>query len=308
MTEANAKVIAHSVSPEGFQIYSIQETFWRPVLAERNTHGLHRKNSNSSRAMSFEGQLRKFIDDPADPLEWRAEERGMQGGAHLAGKDLEDAKDLWYGIKIDIVNRLGEYIDKHPDKRTRLHKSWLNRILEFGQWHTVCVTASSWQNYFDQRCHEDAQPEIRAVALAARDAIEASKPRELAHGEWHTPYVDLEEGEDWTWDETCRISTARVARTSYDTHEGKRDKDVDLGLYARLVDDQLEREAPVHWSPLEQVVTPWKDNKQYGYAHYKSGDTELFVPTKHLPRVGPFPGWLTYRTKVETELSINTYR
>ena len=32
-----AKVIADSITEEGHRLISVQETFWRPVLAERNT-------------------------------------------------------------------------------------------------------------------------------------------------------------------------------------------------------------------------------------------------------------------------------
>jgi thymidylate synthase ThyX len=47
-------------------------------------------------------------------------------------------------------------------------------------WHTVIVTATEWDNFWNLRCHADAQPEIRLVAETMRDARAASEPAELA--------------------------------------------------------------------------------------------------------------------------------
>ena len=45
-----------------------------------------------------------------------------------------------------------------------LHKQLVNRLLEPFAWITVIITATEWANFFTQRCHPDAQPEIKHIA------------------------------------------------------------------------------------------------------------------------------------------------
>lgn len=313
---ADAKVIADSVSPEGARVTTVQETFWRPVLAERNTHKNQYGNSSSSRAMSFETQLRRFIEEPADPTSWPAEQPGMQGGAELTGADLDDAKALWADMKSSIATKMLAYVAAHPEKRTRLHKSVLNRMLEVGQWHVRVTTATAWENFFDQRCDAEAQPEIRDVAVLIRDAMAASTPRPLAEGDWHLPYVsdaeiaatrDASGAPDWAL--LARVSAARCARTSYETMDGVRDLDVDLSLFQRLVDNQMAAGATIHWSPLEHVATPDPGNRQGAPLTFTGldGQTHQFATT-HLPKVGALTGWRNLRTEIEALHQVITFR
>jgi hypothetical protein len=85
-----------------------------------------------------------------------------------------------------------------------------------------------------------------------RTALDASEPSACAMGEWHLPYIaatDREEIADG--DLLRRISAARCARVSYLTHDGRRDLDEDLRLFADLVGA-----TPPHASPPEHVATP----------------------------------------------------
>jgi thymidylate synthase ThyX len=73
------------------------------------------------------------------------------------------------------------------------HKQIVNRLLEPFQHIHVVVTATEWANFFALRRHEDAQPEIKALADAIYAAMEASQPNILDEGEWHLPYVTAAE-------------------------------------------------------------------------------------------------------------------
>ncbi len=131
-----------------------------------------------------------------------------------------------------------------------VHKQVTNRLLEPFMWHTVIVTATEWEGFWEQRCSPLAQPEIRVAAEAMRAAYDASTPAPVGHGEWHTPYLRAEDAD--LDDETARqVSAARCARVSYLTHDGRRDIAKDVELYERLVSAR-----PPHWSPLEHVATP----------------------------------------------------
>ena len=193
------------------------------------------------------------MTNPAFPLEWASEQPGMQGGAELIGKNLEDAQDLFQRVYDYTVSEVEIYLEDHPDKSTRLHKSLINRLLEPFMWHTVIVTSVDYENFFHQRASEFsplAQPEIRAVADLLLPLYRESVPDFVGVGKWHLPYIQEDE-KYLDLEIKKKISVARCARVSYLTHDGKRDIDKDLELYERLVTAR-----PPHASPLEHVATP----------------------------------------------------
>lgn len=310
-----AKVIADSISTDGVRLTTVQATSNRFILAEANTHRTWSRNSASSRAIPLAKQIKRIMEELAYPSVFPAEQKGMQGGEALSEEEQRAARIVWEDASEDArdaAETLG---------RLGVHKSVANRLLEPFMWHTMCITATAWENFFLQRCHPDAQPEIRLMAEAIRDAMAESTPQKLDPGEWHLPYVgDDEETLDQLagkvdapapWDLAAKVSAARCARTSYLTQEGKRDIQADLDLYARLV----ERESladPRHWSPLEHVATPWPQNRQDDYRHGLNFDgldgINRYVSTSHLPRVGNLLAWRSLRTEEETRLGAVTFR
>lgn len=255
----SAEIILDSISPLGHRLTTVQFTIVRWVLSEFNTHRSHSRNSASSRAIPVSKQLDKVRSDPAWPIFWGSELRGMQSGPELEGQDLIDAQLLFQDVWEFTTSRLKQYLDSHGD--VRLHKSLLNRLLEPFMWHTVIATATDagWANFFAQRATQFsplAQPEIAAAADLILEAYQNSEPRELDYYDWHTPYVTigevlgLELGED-SIEIMKKVSVARSARVSYLTHDGVRDIREDIALYDRLV-----KAEPPHWSPLEHVAQP----------------------------------------------------
>lgn len=317
-----AKVIADSISPEGVRLTTFEVKFHRFVLAEFNTHRVFSRNSASSRAIPVEKMLDRFRYDSAMPVAWPAEQPGMQGGTDLEGDDLEDAKTLIGEVHVATYGAVMRYLGRHQ-KPQRLHKSVINRLLEWGQWHTAVVTATAWDNFFEQRCSPLAQPEIRVAAEKMRTAYDASEPQKLRDDQWHLPYIEFGEddyavatllGEDSTpsavKQRLVRISAARCARVSYLTQDGKRDIGQDLTLYERLTTAE-----PPHWSPLEHVATPWPENRQWedDYLSFPRSHPDLSlppvrVPVGHLPKVGNLLGWRSLRTEVEAQKGGVTFR
>lgn len=266
MTKPSARILADSMSIHGHRLTTMEVTFHRFVLAEFNTHRVFSRNSASSRAIPVEKQLGRVETDPAWPLFWACEQPGMQGGAELEGNDLIDAFELFKTVHENTVQAITTYLELHPDKGSRLHKSLVNRLLEPFMWHTVVVTATEWDGFWDQRCSPLAQPEIRAAAEAMlHAAYETSEPIPLPMGGWHLPFItaeDREEAKQLIYTEPAlgrhdpldilkRVSVARCARTSYLTHNGIRSLLEDIALFNRLVSAR-----PLHASPLEHVATP----------------------------------------------------
>lgn len=322
-----ARVIEDSISPTGVRLTTVEATVHRFVLAELNTHRTFSRNSESSRAVPFDKRLAKVNEFPAMPAVLPAEQRGMSGGSELEGADLRFAEEVLNDIHDYITDRMQQYVES-VTKEHRLHKSVLNRYLEPFLWHTVVITATEWEGFFHQRCHEAAQPEIRLAAEAIRDALACSEPAELDYGDWHLPYFEDEDWEAllaWCADRTSPqgqaagnnqrlahqhakyVSSARCARTSYVTQDGKRDIEDDIRLYGdlRLRDGSTPRRqpgSPIHWSPLEHVATPCKD-----CAPLTLAESLIKRPAKfHLQRE-PHPGNLRDWFQHRHELDVSPY-
>ena len=200
MTEASARAIADNITEDGQRLTTFEATCWRPTLAEQNTHCVLSRNSASSRAIPVAKQLKRFAEDFAAPIVWPKEQKGMQGGSNLEGQPLAGAQTLWAGLAQHVHTEISDYVKRYPNEEERLHKSMLNRWLEVGLWQTQIISATQWDGYFWQRCHKDAEPHIRAMANAIRDARDASTPTVLKEGEWHLPYWAEAGGHASDWD------------------------------------------------------------------------------------------------------------
>lgn len=297
MSKTSAKIITDSISEYGDRVTSFEITFHRFVLSEFNTHCVFARNSASSRAIPVSKQLEKYTNDPAYPISWPAEQKGMSGGHQLEGKDLEDAMNLFFQLNAKTAEALRLYVEEHEPEH-RLHKSVLNRLMEPMQSHTALVTAGSYENFFDLRVNPAAQPEIKAVAELMQEIYRKNDPKVLKNGEWHLPYIREDDATDGSYD-LRKISSMRSARLSYLTQNGIRDLSEDNARYGDLVNSG-------HWSPLEHICTPMYYNRQF--VDFPDPDTGIILPGRTLPNIGKFIGFLQWRHVVEARMKINTYR
>jgi len=206
--------------------------------------------------------LARVKEDPFLPAYWGKNQKGMQAETEVAPEDQMYAEAEWLWARdralfaVESLKNLG------------IHKQIANRLLEPFMWHTVIVTATEYQNFFALRCHPDAQPEIRHIALMMRDLYQHSTPTLLNAGEWHLPLINVDESDLFALgiEAVKQVSAGRCARVSYLTHDGKRDPKADIELCERL-------RSSGHMSPLEHVACAL--------------DTEDFV--------GNFRGWKQYR-------------
>src|SRR5690625_3304564 len=190
---------------------------------------------------------------PMFPLSWPAEKPGMQGGNELTGEDLQDARQLFGAAYEAIYTLINDYLYSHPKASSRLHKSYLNRLLEPFQNHQILVTATDWDNFLDlrsSRLNQDTQYEFRIVADAIAEALKESKPVEVTPGGgWHLPLCDDKDDLEQAGFDPLKVAVGRCARISYLTHFGERDPQKDVDLCDRLL-------AAGHASPFEHVCTP----------------------------------------------------
>jgi hypothetical protein len=245
VSHPTARVILDSISPAGRRITTLEVRMHRFVLAEFNTHRAFSRNSASSRAIPIANRIKEVREDPALPVRWGANGKGMQDHGDLGPVEAKRASVGW--------RYAAEFAVEHVQALSQcgLHKQWSNRLLEPFLWQTVIVTATDWRNFYAQRCHADAQPEMRAAAEAMRAAHLASEP---VRRSLHLPYVEGYDCDDLDPYAAMKVSVARCARVSYLTHDGRRDIDADLALHERL-----RSARPVHLSPFEHVASARRD-------------------------------------------------
>jgi hypothetical protein len=250
--EPSARVIADSVAKDtGYRVTTLEVRLHRFMLAEFNTHRAFSRNSASSRAIPVHKQMVTVAEEPAVPLLWPSERKGMQGGPPLPTYKARAARETWLRARDEMV--------ECAETLTTLgvHKSVVNRLLEPFLPHTVIATATDWGDFYAQRTPPQdggeplAQSEIVAPALLMRKAYLASTPVELTLGQWHLPYLDDWELKSMPVEQAKQVSVARCARVSYLTQNGTRDVAEDITLHRRLVNAN-----PPHWSPFEHVATP----------------------------------------------------
>lgn len=244
LTGIRARVVADSVNPEGDRLTTVEATFNRYVLAELNTHRMLSRNSASSRAIPVSKIMAQVWRNPAVPVAWGANQKGMQARRELGGVRR------WFARRLFLWARIPALVFAWFLTKVGLHKQVTNRILEPWVWHTAIISATEWNNFFKLRCHPDAQPEFHELAEAIRRARSRSHPRKIDWGGWHLPYVEDVSmggpiyGSNDPLLEYPKVSAACCARVSYVRQNDRRSVGEDVAMANKLSTDG-------HYSPLE---------------------------------------------------------
>lgn len=261
-----AKIIKDSVSEDGIRLSTIEVCLPKVLLAEFNTHRKLSKNFSSARALPTKKvvQLGEFR-----PLFYGKNQAGMSA----KNEDIDDvaaAEKIW--------NETIEFCKAQSIRlnELELHKQWANRLCDWFVMANGIVSSTEWQNFFNLRIHEDAQPEMRFLAEKVKEALDNSTPDLIGYGEWHLPYITPDERTKHSIDLLKKMSAARCCRVSYLKHDGiAPSMDDDLELFQKLAGSM-----PKHYSPLEHQATPDKlSNGEWG------------KPVYH----GNFDGWCQFR-------------
>ena len=251
----DVKIIEDSINTtNGVRLTTFELRYWRSIHGELMTHRAFSRNASSSRAIPISTFLKQVWNDPASPIHWGANNAGMQSEKELTGIKKYCAKKLW-----NITGKVVCGLVWFANVTLKPHKQTFNRLLEPWQYISVIVTASDYDNFFELRCHPDAQPEIQELATMMRDALASSIP---VKRRYHLPYIESEykltrDGSLMNIDLLLKLSTARCARVSYLTHDGKKPSQAnDLKLYEQLVGS-----VPMHASPSEhQAIAQESDD------------------------------------------------
>ncbi len=265
----SAKVVLDSISGTGKRITTLELVYPRFIHSELMTHRAFSRNSASSRAIPVERMIAMVQEDPAMPVAWGKNTRGMQAKENIPEVDARIAQAVWESC-------LERSVESAKDMNNLgVHKQIVNRLLEPFMHMTTLVTATEWENFFTLRDHPDAQPEIQALAKEMRKALGESSPTLRM---WHMPFIND------TLHQPLNIlggvSAARCARVSHLNHDGTNPEiEKDLTLARKLVKD-------AHWSPFEHVacanLRPERSSMEANLQGWKQ--------LRHI--IGVYPKWL----------------
>ncbi len=262
MTKISAKIITDSISDETLQrIVTFELEYPRFIHSEFLTHRVFSRNAASSRAIPLKNTINMVQTAPASPVHWGKNEPGMQSRVEFTGDDLVHVKDLWLNAAQSAAENAAGF------ELFNVHKQIANRILEPFVWMKTIVTSTEWDNWFELRAHEDAQPEIHELAIRMREAMDKSASEKISQGMWHCPYVEfiirdgiqnffIYEAGNIRYipiDLALKISASCCAQVSYRKLDDSYEKAE--AIYKRLIESK-----PMHASPIEHQATPMAIN------------------------------------------------
>ena len=252
-----AKLITHSISPTGVELYTMVVEQPKMLNAEVNTHRAFSRNGSSSRAINMDSVLDSVVNNPFIPRDVRLNAKGMQGYESLPSED-------YYEFIKDVI-KLRDYTVatvKKWKKDYNIHKQTINRYLEPFMMQKFLITTTEIAGWERLRTARDAQPEIRILAKLMMNEIKESIPKVVEYGEWHLPFIDNSKIEyTGPYPDEVFISAGSVASISYR-------KEVDIET-AKNISKKLLTDR--HMSPFESQATPLlpklSDNKKFKPHH-----------------------------------------
>lgn len=347
-----AKLIAYSQNPKGQRIATFELEYPRTIHAEVRTHCMLDMNSSSSRAIPAKRMREHTQENLALPVILTKNQSGMQGReihdglidltvvADIYHQTISEVDEYFKKLGVEIVGGKISYedfvrywtlrsvvADHEILERSGLHKQIVNRSLEPYQFIKVVLTGTEFDNFFNLRFHQDADPNLIELANCMASLYYECVPEVLEAGEWHTPYVEHcrggtgkleyytgvvgEEGFRFhSAQEAAMISCCACAQVSY--------RKLDLSpekverVFNLLINDGI-----IHGSAFSHVATP-----MHGMSHvYDLNDVQrdlnfTYDPSTwedgitHVDREGnlwssKFKGWIQFRKLIRNECCTN---
>ena len=281
MKKIEAQIVADSISPQGHRITTFLLTFPRFILAELNTHRMFSRNSASSRAIPFEKMVKMVQEDPFIPIAWQKDHKGMQGTEYITDAtdwgSLDCCRMDWLQARYNAVY-MAESLHN-----LNVTKQLCNRLLEPFMWHTVLVTATEFENFFELRCPKYQTP------VSGKEFYFRSKKDCITN---HSDSQNIAKLEAMSFEEWQSINTSQA--------------EIHIQALAEAMWDAINESTPKKLKAGEWHI-PFGDNIQPGiveYAEYYSnqGTKQIEYPSGKILREGKSPeeSNLEFNIKVAT--------
>lgn len=117
-------------------------------------------------------------EDPFIPIAWQKDHKGMQGTEYFTQDDsftngfasaIEDLRNRWLCARDKAVESAIELYDHD------ITKQLCNRLLEPFMWHTVLLTGTEFENFFELRCPSYEHPYKGKRFKSKKEFIEYDK-------------------------------------------------------------------------------------------------------------------------------------
>lgn len=266
----SAKVLSDS-SYNGARCVTIECEYPRQILAEVNTHRVFSRNTASSRAIPLETNIKLIEVNPVIPI-WTGNQPGMTGTS--VDKETRIKADrIWLKAKDAMIQYARELA------AIGIHKQNMNRLLEPFATVKSVITSTDWDNFFNLRIAEDAQPEFQELAVCIKDAIDKSTPVEINEYTVHTPYMN--DGHSNINDVDAILgSVACCAQVSY------RKLDTGKAALDRII-TCLTSNGRIHASPFEHVCVCGSNGKGNleGFSQLRHGVERIIKTGGHLTQI-----------------------
>jgi len=288
-TQPNAQMVLHSINPKGSELCTFTIELHRFILPEFNTHRTFSRNFQSSRAVPIQKLIDQVRNDPAMPVHWGKNQPGMKA-------DQEHNALVWETPKgiVPYQSLVREEAWLHAANQAAdmamhfsnagYHKQIVNRLLEPFMWTkgVVTCTKEALDAFFKLRIHPDAQPEIKALAEAMKEAYDNSTPQKLEWYGWHIPFVAVYRGvetrdqyfgdnSDLSLGDALRISASCAAQVSYRKLDDSLEKAETVFGYLNLDSFTGEGEPP-HASPVEHQAQALESGDGGNFGRHKGWD------------------------------------
>lgn len=129
----------------------------------------------------------------------------------------------------------------------------------------ILISSTSWDHFFNLRCADSADADLREQSMSAHELYLESEPRQLAPYEWHVPFNSNQLG--LTEQKALKVAAANIARLSYTNFDKKFNLESNLKLADSLVKN-------LHMSPFEHIAYAEdysvKCRNYTGFVHYRS--------------------------------------
>jgi hypothetical protein len=239
-----AIVVKDSLNTHGDRLTTMHLHYPWFIHDEFMKYQMFSSNTSASQAIPVQRLIENVRNDTVWPSYW--------GPTHI-----EDCMEIWRYAR-DASIEYAKALDA-----CGANSQIVSRLLEPFSHIDVLVSATEYDTFFQS---PKFCPEIRELADKMYDAVTDSDPDQLGEGEWHLPFITIEDFRAGLREaQLAKVSAARCARVSYLTHEGKLPTiGEDIMLFDRMIDGE-----PVDARPQEHPAMAWSDDQ----------DEPVFMPS-----------------------------
>ena len=333
MPNCKVEVIAHSIGPNGAEIFTLLTEYPRFIHSEVLRHRNVSHSVASSRAIPAKLLMGQVRDNPAMPVLWPKQHKGMQGTevfencAYLAHewrelKDhvLQGSEHLTeLGLSKQLTNRLIEPWVMCRDVMTFTRPQIEGFFMLRHPWYEIDdykngqpIKNIVWEGKVN--LNFPAEYNIQNLAIEMKKAMDDSEPDELLEGDWHLPFVTIfNEDGDFTqemqeyWKRTYpdgKVTNSKemgelgiklsASRCAMTSYNTNKGRSVEMEL------DLAERlVADHHWSPFEHQAQAiaYNPSELFTSDNTESNEYDVLLDFSNIPE------GLEYRcTKVGPQL------